>query len=322
MSLRALLLILVALAVTAGTVYFANSWLNRERAEMAAMREEPEQAKPEVMVLVAKDSLASGAFVRKEDLRWQAWPDKALPETYLVQGKQDPAAIVGGVVRHGIEAGEPITTGQVVAPGDRGFMAAVLNPGMRAVSVPVNAATAVSGFVFPGDLVDLVLTMNYVKTTVSEEGEKRDERFGSETFLSGVRVLAVDQDAKDRGNEPTVGKTVTVEVTPAQVEVLAVAMELGRISLSLHSLARPDQPMAERLAEDEQIQLATTDTTVSDAEGGAEAAPPADAGQSYDVPAQGDTYTMDTEASRLLKARLMVKKDGGSKVVQLRGGTK
>lgn len=326
MSPRALMLILVALAVTAGTVFYANSWLSRERAELEAMRDKPEEApEPELSVLVTDKPLAAGMFVRKEDLRWQPWPDKELPEAYLVKGQQDPATIVGGVVRRALEEGEPVTQGQVVAPGDRGFMAAVLNPGMRAVSVPVNAATAVAGFVFPGDRVDLILTMDFIDI-VEVDGDRntKEERFGSETFLSGVRVLAIDQEAADRENQPSVGKTVTVEVTPDQVEMLAVAMRLGQISLSLHSLARPDQQAPEALAEGEEIQMATANETASDAAGGAQlnGLPSGMAGDAFETPAPGGTFTTDAEASRLRRATLIVSKDDEPKVVQLRGGTK
>ncbi len=325
MSPRALMLILVALAVTAGTVYYANSWLNRERAELEAMRGEPEKPEPDLLVLVASKPLAAGMFVRKDDLRWQPWPDKALPETYLVKARHDAATIVGGVVRRALEAGEPVTQGQVVAPGDRGFMAAVLNPGMRAVSLPVDAATAVAGFVFPGDRVDLILTMDFVEIVkLEDEKDTKEKRFGSETFLTGVRVLAIDQEAADRENEPSVGKTVTVEVTPEQVEMLAVAMRLGQISLALHSLARPDQASSEALAQGEEIQMATANETASDAAGAPQpnGLPQAMAGDAFETPAPGGSFTFDADASRLRRATLIVSDDDGPKVVQLRGETK
>lgn len=314
MTPRTLILIVAALIATGATVFFANSWLNRERAELEAMRNQPkEEPEPSVMVLVAKKPLPAGHFVTDDDIRWQAWPKDSVPETYVVKGTTEPVEVTGGVVRRGIEVGEPLNTGQIVTPGDRGFMAAVLNPGMRAVSVPVNAVTAVAGFVFPGDKVDLILTMNFVQVEEGESGDKQ-KRFGSETFLTGVRVLAIDQRAADQENKPSVAKTVTVEVTPEQAEMLAVAQQFGQISMALRSLARTDQdgPRATAAA----IQMATN---------GAPKATPGErtvAGKTYEIPVPGGTYTLDDDASRLRRATLTVEEEGGAKIIQLRGGAR
>ena len=92
-----------------------------------------------------------------------------MPETYVLKGQRSEEEMVGAVVRSRIAAGEPITDGAVVKPGDRGFLAAVLSPGMRAVSVPVNATSSHSGLIFPGDRVDLILT----QSLSADEGEIR-----------------------------------------------------------------------------------------------------------------------------------------------------
>ena len=101
--------------------------------------------------------------------------------------KSDITKLLGTVVRYQISAGEPVTQGSLVAPGDRGFLAAALGPGMRAVTVPVSAKTGVAGFVFPGDRVDIVLTQ-----TVAGDDEGADLK-AAETFLRNMRVLATDQ---------------------------------------------------------------------------------------------------------------------------------
>ncbi len=106
----------------------------------------------------------------------------------------------------------------------------MLKPGNRAVSVPINATTGISGFVFPGDSVDLLLTMEL------------NERRATETVLSDIRVLAVDQRTNDQDGKPEIGKTATLEVTPKEAEVIAVAMDMGRLSLALRSLAVPEAP--------------------------------------------------------------------------------
>jgi pilus assembly protein CpaB len=104
---------------------------------------------------------------------------------------------------------------------------------MRAMSVPVNATTGISGFIFPGDRVDLILTHN------AQDGESKNVR-ASETVLENVRVLAIDQSTNDQKNKPEVGKTVTLELTPKQVEMVSVASQLGHLMLSLRSLPPDD----------------------------------------------------------------------------------
>lgn len=141
---------------------------------------------------------------------------------------------VGAVVRANVMPGEPITDGRIVRPGDRGFLAAVLQPGTRAISVPINATTGISGFVFPGDKVDLLLTHSI------KQPNSAAVRRATETVLSDIRVLAVDQRTDDIEGKPVVAKTATLEVTPKQAEVIAVASEMGRLSLSLRSLAKQD----------------------------------------------------------------------------------
>jgi pilus assembly protein CpaB len=142
---------------------------------------------------------------------------------------------MGTVVRYAITAGQPVTRGSLVGPQDRGFLAAALAPGMRAITVPVNTTSGVAGFVFPGDHVDLVLTSNV------EGGGDGPPLKVSETIIRNLRVLATDQrtDEKDKDGK-TVVKTfsnVTLEVTPKLVEKIAVAQSLGTLSLSLRSIA-------------------------------------------------------------------------------------
>jgi pilus assembly protein CpaB len=154
--------------------------------------------------------------------------------------------LVGTVVRVAVTAGQPITRGALVAPGDRGFLAAALGPGMRAVTVPVSALTGVAGFVFPGDRVDMVLTQNVAGT----DGPPLKV---SETILRNLRVLATDQRARptvdDKGNTVVSKyKLVTLEVTPRLAEKITVAQTIGTISLSLRSLADNAAELEQALA--------------------------------------------------------------------------
>jgi pilus assembly protein CpaB len=242
MSLRRLLFVLVALIVSGVTVIAGRAWLQAERPpQVATAAPAPMPAKPLPMVLVAKGNLPAGQFVRPENLRWMPWPEDGVSATYVVEGKHRIEDYVGAVVRSGLADGEPITEARVVRPGDRGFMAAVLTPGMRAVTVPVTVSSGNAGFVFPGDRVDLILTFSVKPLPVQgNNAPQGEEHRASETLLTDVRVLAVDQRADDQAKDPIVAKTATLEVTPKQAEIIAVATSFGQLSFSLRSLASGD----------------------------------------------------------------------------------
>ena len=175
--MRRLLLPLVALLL-AGTATFAvRAWLERRDPPAVAAAPEPVLRKA---VLVAAADLAVGSFVQPDSLRWQDWPDVAVPETYLVRGQGDEAQFVGAVVRRPLIVGQPLTAGSVVKPGERGFLAAVLEPGMRAISVPVDEAAGNAGLIFPGDRVDLILTQ-----TLSADGDPAGDAAGQRDRARG-----------------------------------------------------------------------------------------------------------------------------------------
>ena len=148
----------------------------------------------------------------------------------------------GWVAREPFAAGDPISEAKIVSPGSRGFLAAVLSPGMRAVSVPVTPTSGISGFVFPGDQVDIVVS----ETVPGGDGNgNTPPRKGAETVLRDLRVLAVDQKLDSKAGEAVVAQRVTLEVTEKQSEIIAVVSEMGKLSLSLRSLvAAPDEDSA------------------------------------------------------------------------------
>ena len=235
---KTILLGLFALVAAVAAGLLAQNWLSAQRAHFEAALAArdtgaPVEERPAIEVLVAAATLPTGTFLKPEHFDWVAFPDDAVPETYFVRSDFEEdgldTAFQGAVARTSLAEGEPVTLPKIVRPGDRGFLAAVLQPGTRAVSVPINATTGISGFVFPGDTVDLLLT---VKIDVGA-GERR----ATETVLSDIRVLAVDQRTNDQEGEPALAKTATLEVEPKQAEVIAVAMEMGRLSLALRALA-------------------------------------------------------------------------------------
>jgi len=109
-------------------------------------------------VLVATRALPVGTIIAPDSFRYQPWPKDLIQNAYYLKGSVDPNSLNSTVVRNAVSAGQPLTQGSLVKPGDRGFLAAALGPGMRAVTVAVSAASGVAGFVFPGDRVDIMLT--------------------------------------------------------------------------------------------------------------------------------------------------------------------
>jgi pilus assembly protein CpaB len=188
-------------------------------------------------VLVARKALPVGTIIDAEALTYQAWPKELVQNAYYTEGSPDGDVqkLLGTVVRNPITAGQPVTKGALVGPNDRGFLAAALGPGMRAVTVPVSNTTGVAGFIFPGDRVDMVLTQD-----VAGGGDGPPLKV-SETIIRNLRVLATDQrvDSKDEEGKTVVKtfNTVTLEVTPRIGEKIAVAQSLGGLSLQLRSIA-------------------------------------------------------------------------------------
>jgi pilus assembly protein CpaB len=239
MSPRRIIFIVVALSIMGFTIFLVRGWLNAQRAELEAQRQQQPvvQVQPSTMVLVAKGPLAAGQFLRPENLRWQAWPNDGIAPTYMVQGQHSLEEFIGAVVRSSLSDGDPVTAARVVKPGDRGFLAVVLDPGHRAVTVNLTPSAGVAGFILPGDHVDLIATMTIPNVENGKKGGSSRQNMASETVLKDVRVLALDQRLDDQNKEVVVAKTATLEVTPKEAEIIAVVSDLGKLSLSLRSLA-------------------------------------------------------------------------------------
>lgn len=233
MDVRKIVLLVGALVVAAITAVMAKNMFTGASAPQAQATPMV-QAGPEV--LVATKHLPVGTIINAEALRFQPWPKGLVQPAYFTkENGADPASLLGTVVRTEITAGQPLTQGALVKPGERGFLAAALGPGMRAVTVSVSATSGVAGFVFPGDRVDIVLTQE-----VPGGGEGPPLKV-AETVLSNVRVLAVDQatNVQDENGvaTPRTVSNVTLETTPKIAEKIAVAQTIGSLSLSLRSIA-------------------------------------------------------------------------------------
>lgn len=232
MDKKKLMLLVGALVVAIGTALAARSMFAGAAAPAA---EAAQQITQGPKVLVANRALPVGTIITADSVVYQQWPKELIQDAYYLDGETEINKLLGTVVRNPITAGQPLTKGALVAPGDRGFLAAALGPGMRAVTINVSANTGVAGFVFPGDHVDLLLTQ-----TVPVQGDNQTLKT-TETILRNVRVLATDQstDTKVEDGKTVVVsfRTVTLEVTPRIAEKIQVAQTIGTLSLALRSLA-------------------------------------------------------------------------------------
>ncbi len=230
----------------------------------------PVDARPMARVLVAAKDLQPGKRLEESDLDWKEWPVDQVNPAFITDGSTPiPAAeqskpegavaavtraatdlatggakadYVGSVVREPILAGEPIIMRKIVRAGDSGYMAAYLEPGMRAMAIRVTVETAAGGFILPGDRVDVVLTR---ETTLGNIGASEGDRskFTSATVMQNIKVLAIDQSTRAGDDEQTViGATATLEVGPRDAEALALAKSEGELSLILRSYADTGGP--------------------------------------------------------------------------------
>jgi len=190
-----------------------------------------------VNYLVAAHALPAGTLARSEDFGVKSAAPADLPAGGLVDSPEVRASLHGALVRRYIDPGMPVTREDVVRVRDRGFLAAVLEPATRAISISVDAASGVAGLIWPGDRVDVILTQDMDATA------SLGLRIASETVLRDIRVIAVDQDIA-QGTEPSaasksgrVPNTITLQVTPEEADKVAVAQHLGHLSLSVRAIS-------------------------------------------------------------------------------------
>ncbi|MFA6265673.1 MAG: Flp pilus assembly protein CpaB [Pseudolabrys sp.] len=230
--MKAARLVVLTVAVAAGGV----------AAMLAGRSEKPPEApvvvaaKPDTVdILVAKSNIGMGQSLAAGDLEWQPWPKEAATGNFIRKSDRATALedLSGQIARYPFVAGEPIREAKLVNAKGSGFMAAILPPGMRAVSTQITPETSAGGFILPNDHVDVILTRR------DREAEKATgiESHTSEIVLSNIRVLAIDQNVEEKGAQKVViGKTATLELNPAQVETLALSQQRGTLSLALRSI--------------------------------------------------------------------------------------
>ena len=249
MDSRKIILLVGALVVAAITAFMARSLIAGSSAPVAAAQA-PAKAQPDgPMVLVATKALPIGTILDATSFKYQPWPKELIEGAYYIKKDGfDPKSLQGTVVRSVITAGQPLTQGSLVKPGDRGFLAAALTPGMRAVTFPVRNENSVAGFVFPGDRIDLLLS-----SSVPGGGDGPPLKV-TETIMTNLRVLATDQRTTSEVDDQ--GKTVvrsismvTIEATPAIAEKIATARGLGDLSVVLRPLADSASELDQAIAD-------------------------------------------------------------------------
>jgi pilus assembly protein CpaB len=227
-------IVVLAIALGAGglAAYLASG--SDPENKQAAAPAKPAAELQTVDVLVARSDIGLGQMVKADDLQWQTWPVASASNSFIRRSDHPdaPREYAGSTVRVPFMAGEPIRE-QKLVKANSGFMAAILPPGMRAISTDISPETAAGGFILPDDRVDVILS-------------KRDKAVGaggqdiisSQIILSNVRVLAIDQAPKEKDGQNTLlGKTVTLELAPDQAETLARARQAGTLALALRSIA-------------------------------------------------------------------------------------
>jgi pilus assembly protein CpaB len=198
---------------------------------------------------VAAHPLPRGTLVRDDDFTVRSVPPERVPAGAILDTPDARIGLRGSLVRNFLDTDSPVTSKDILHPRERGFLASVLEPDSRAISIKVDEASGVSGLIWPGDYVDVMLTQE--STPASEK--KPDQQHGtlSETVVQNVRIVAIDQNIVQGGqmkvqpasnttanNEVHAGKvaqTVSLQLAPQQIKKVTVAAQLGKLSLAVRS---------------------------------------------------------------------------------------
>jgi len=220
MRIIAVLVLVFGVALSGGALFFASEYFKEINAMNA------QQGPATVRVLVAKQALSYGATIQPGNLQWVEWPKSVVPPGAFTS-VEDLLGVAGDqkrIVLRSIEPGEPVLENKITKFGESPRMSMNLSAGMRAVSISINAVSGVAGFVAAGDRVDILLTR-------TQQGQ-----LTSSVILQDITVIAVDQRQNAEAMSARVGRTVTVEVDTTQAQKLAVAQQVGQLSLTLRGI--------------------------------------------------------------------------------------
>ncbi len=232
-SIRFLILGIAILAAV-GAAFLAINLTAPEPVQQVAAAPTPQFET--VAVLVVSQDVPTGSSLMADTLKWQDWPKQGVSDGFITKDSTPKAIeeMVGAIARSAFYTGEPVREAKLVR-SDRGYMSAILPKGRRAIATAISADTSAGGFILPNDRVDVIMT---------RRGAKKDGKtsFVTETILTNIRVLAIDQTIEDKeGKKVVVGETATLELGPQQAEILTVAQQMAdRLTLALRSLEDAD----------------------------------------------------------------------------------
>lgn len=240
MRRTAILMLVLATALGGGAVYLARGWLQ----DQMQINKTPILQKPQVnltTIVVAKRPLKFGDRVTREVLSETKWPASTVPSGSF----KTIASILGDgkrrVALREIQLNEPVLKDRISGFGGRATLSTVIEKGMRAVTIRVNDVNGVAGFVLPGDRVDILLTRDW-----SGKGGGRGGNKITNVLMQNIKVLGIDQLANSEKDKPKVARSVTMEVTIDQSQKLALASQVGSLSLTLRNMTNTN-PTAHRM---------------------------------------------------------------------------
>lgn len=235
--MRTSTIVMIAFAVLFGVlaVFVAQSWLNSQAEQRMKSLEANKQPMSTRTIVVAAKPLRFGNELTTAQLREVPWPENAVPDGSFAKLAD---LLTGGrrIALTAIEPNEPVLKNKITGPGQRATLSAMLQDGLKAVTVRVNDVEGVGGFVLPGDRVDVALTRQVDKANAS-----------SEIVLQNARVLAIDQIADERTDKPAVVKSVTMEVDVIGAQKLSLAASVGHLSLILRKAGEANSEYTRRI---------------------------------------------------------------------------
>ena len=233
MNRQSMIALGVALVLGLVAVFFANSYLNRKQNEA--------YAGGTTKVAVASVPLAYGNDITPEKVRFVDYPNTSIPPgAFTNAAALMPAGKPARVALLAIAPNEPILASKITGEGQGASIAALLPAGMRAASVRINDVSGVAGFIQPNDSVDVLITR-----TLPQQGQAAQV---TDVLLQNIRVIAIDQNAKNSDGTPAVARTATLEVTPIDAQKLALAQEAGSLSLVLRKPGEQNNPVVETVS--------------------------------------------------------------------------
>lgn len=230
------------------------------QSNMSAKNKKKEAAAVTVEIMVASKDLLKGSLLSAQDVAWKSFPEASLFPGVVKKPKDEKEIkVYNKTVLRDISAGEPISTKALLMDIEGGTdkLSAKIEPGMRAVAIKVKPEGSAGGFIGAGDNVDVILTYQLKLKGDIAKYSNSGQRFASETILKNIKVMAVDQNDKEKGRVAKIAKTVTLQVDAEGAQKLYVAQSMGSLSLSLRRLGEP------AVAKDDELR-ATTDVMNSE----------------------------------------------------------